>query len=123
MKRALIAIPVLGVVAVMAGEAASTFNSRRAQDARGEAGADPNGESIGQAIVIKGEGGSAEAVERENEWILTHHPGSRKVGQALLRWIYDEIEIQLADGKTKKIYFDITECFGFPEGEGEGGEE
>jgi len=34
MKRALIAIPVLGVVAVMAGEAASTFNSRRAQDAQ-----------------------------------------------------------------------------------------
>src|SRR5262245_3111367 len=76
-----------------------------------------NGESIEQAVVIKGAEDSPGAVDAEGHWIMKHYPRFKKTGQALLAENgkkFDEIEITGPGGEVKKVYFDITACFGFP---------
>ena len=77
-----------------------------------------SGESIEQAVVIKGAKDSPGAVDAEGHWLKVHLPKFTKTGQALLGEKgkkFDEITLRSADGAVKKVYFDITECFGFPE--------
>ncbi len=76
-----------------------------------------DGESIEQAVVIKGAEDSPGAVIAEEWWLKKHCPGHTKAGQGLLHKCektFDAIEITTPDGKARTIYFDITECFGFP---------
>lgn len=75
------------------------------------------GESIEEAVVIKGAIDSPGAVAAEGHWLRVHYPKHKKTGQALLApdgKKLDVIEITGPDGAVKKVYFDITECFGFP---------
>ena len=54
-------------------------------------------------------------LDAEARWIRKTHPGWRKGGQALLGdkgKSYDRIEYATPDGKTKTIFFDITDFFG-----------
>jgi len=77
-----------------------------------------SGESLEQAVVIKDAKDSPGAVDAENHWLKVHLPKFTKTGQALLGEKgkkFDEITLRSPDGAVKKVYFDITECFGFPE--------
>jgi hypothetical protein len=76
------------------------------------------GDTLEAAVVIEVATDSTEAVEAEGLWLEKHYPPFTKRRQALLHEAektYDEIEIHGPGGKVKKIYFDITGCFGFPE--------
>jgi hypothetical protein len=76
------------------------------------------GDTMDDAVVIQVARDSVEAVEAEGLWLRTHYPEFMKRVQTLLREggkVYDEIEIHGPGGAVKKVYFDITGCFGFPE--------
>ena len=76
-----------------------------------------DGESLGQAVVIKGAGDSVGAVDAETWWLKKHFPKHTKIEQALQHdggKDFDVIEVAGPEGQKKKIYFDITDCFGFP---------
>ena len=77
-----------------------------------------DGSSIQRAVVIN-ENDTTRGIAAENAWIARHHPGYRKVGQALLNeggGIYDRIDIQTPDGSRRSIYFDIRSFFGLYNG-------
>lgn len=74
----------------------------------------PDGLSREGAIRIV-QGGSAEGVASQYEWLRTHYPGWRRTKQALLRHegrVYDRLTIESPSGETRRIYFDITAVFG-----------
>lgn len=74
-----------------------------------------DGSSLEQAVIIKNAKNEEEGVDAEAKWIRKVHPGWRKGDQALLSEkgkAYDRIEYTTPDGKTKTIFFDITEFFG-----------
>jgi len=76
-----------------------------------------SGESIADAVVIKGAEDSPGAVIAEDFWLKAHYPKCKKSKQGLIEKegkSFDKIEIETASGETKEIYFDITECIGFP---------
>jgi len=76
-----------------------------------------DGESMEDAVVIKGAGDSVGAVDAESFWLKAHFPKFKKVRQALLgrgEKNFDMIELEGEGGQKKKVYFDITECIGFP---------
>ena len=77
-----------------------------------------DGSSIQRAVVIN-ENDTTRGIAAENAWIARHHPGYRKVGQALLNeggGIYDRIDIQAPDGRRRSVYFDIRSFFGLYNG-------
>lgn len=77
-----------------------------------------DGSSIQRAVVIN-ENDTTRGIAAENAWIARHHPGYRKVGQALLNeggGIYDRIDIQAPDGSRRSVYFDIRSFFGLYNG-------
>ena len=77
-----------------------------------------DGSSIQRAVVIN-ENDTTHGIAAENAWIARHHPGYRKVGQALLNeggGIYDRIDLQAPDGSRRSVYFDIRSFFGLYNG-------
>ena len=74
-----------------------------------------DGSSIEKAVIILGAPNSIVGVSAESAWIRKNHPGWRKKRQSLMGnkdKNYDCIEYTTPDGKTKTIYFDITDFFG-----------
>lgn len=77
-----------------------------------------NGESIETAIIIEADS-TAQGIPMEYAW-LEEHFGERGrdwefLMQALLQHeerSYDRLDIRLADGTDKSVYFDITSFFG-----------
>lgn len=81
-----------------------------------------DGSTLEDAVIIVGDGGSPQAVEVEGLWARKHLPGYRKQKQSLRGndgKTYDEITYVGPEGEEKKVYFDITKCFGFPGLEGD----
>ena len=73
-----------------------------------------DGSSIETAVIIKAPNEAA-GVRAESEWVRQHHPGWRKGSQALIsegNRMFDRIEYTTPEGKTRTIYFDITDFFG-----------
>lgn len=73
-----------------------------------------DGSSYEKAIVIKAKTDLAGTSE-EYAWIRQNYPGAKTVRQALYHHnskSYDVLNIVLADGSTKELYFDITNSFG-----------
>lgn len=78
-----------------------------------------DGDSLDHAVIIKGAEDSVGAVDAEGLWLRKHFPKLKKKGQALLKGkgkAYDRIELSGPNGEAKEVYFDNTECFGFPKG-------
>lgn len=74
-----------------------------------------DGSSVEQAVIIRNAKNEEEGVDAESRWIRKVHPGWRKGNQALLNVkgrSYDQIEYETPAGKSRTIYFDITEFFG-----------
>jgi uncharacterized protein YcfL len=72
-----------------------------------EAG-EQDGMTMEKAIPVK-------SIAAEYEWIKTNYPGAQVTSQALLsknKKHYDLLTFETAEGKTKKVYFDITSFFG-----------
>jgi hypothetical protein len=72
------------------------------------------GTSVGTAVVILGAENTIDGIGAENRWIKKNMPGWRKSGQSLVEYkgrMYDVIEIKKS-GKTREVYFDITDFFG-----------
>jgi len=100
--------------------AASCSSSKHAQSGTAnntaQTPANPNadGSSYEKAIVIQEKSETA-GVDAEYKWIRNHYPGSANKMQALTynnKKPYDVLTIKTADGKEKKIYFDISNFFG-----------
>jgi hypothetical protein len=73
-----------------------------------------DGSSIEQAVVIHG-ATEGTGIRAEYDWIEVQHPHFKRKGQALLNEhgkIYDEVNVETAEGRPKSYYFDITEFFG-----------
>jgi hypothetical protein len=73
-----------------------------------------SGRSLLDAIVIAGATSHREGVEAEYQYLARLFPGYRVNRQALKNQsgrFYDEMDIELADGTSTKIYFDITEPY------------
>lgn len=71
--------------------------------------------------TVSGDGGSfetavvAKSIASEYEWIRANYPGSKVVSQALVsheKSNYDVLTTKLADGTTRKFYFNIDSFFG-----------
>jgi len=74
-----------------------------------------NGDSLENAIIIKGARDGQEGVDAEHWWLRKHFPGYQPKGQGLLHRegkAYDKLEIVLPDGKQKEVFFDISSFFG-----------
>jgi len=75
---------------------------------------DADGSSPRQAVVIKGVAGRQASPVAECTWLRQKYPG-----YLMNNWDelsadgkhYDLIRFTTADGQTKTVYFDITECF------------
>ncbi|RLC39358.1 MAG: hypothetical protein DRH51_07260 [Candidatus Coatesbacteria bacterium] len=80
---------------------------------------DNTGDSIENAIVIKGASGSLEGVSAEYDYL------SKKFGECDKDWhlekqsliieedrFYDRMDIVLTDGSKKSIFFDISDFYG-----------
>jgi hypothetical protein len=75
-----------------------------------------DGSSVKQAVVIKNAKDEGEGIDAEQAWINKVHPGWMKGKQSLVDEkgrAYDEIEYATSKGKTKTIYFDITDFFNY----------
>lgn len=73
-----------------------------------------DGSAVDQAILIYGARGEADGVKSEYDWLATHRPGWRAVGQALLtkgNRQYDVLHT-VGGGQSVDVYFDISEYFG-----------
>ena len=73
-----------------------------------------DGTSIENAVVIQ-QSSESEGVAAEYEWLKKHYPGYSLVRQTPFKQngkSYDKVEIKLADGSTKTVYFDISNFFG-----------
>jgi len=74
-----------------------------------------DGTSVEQAIVICGAKSEAEGVRAERDYLSEKFPGFDFSGQHLLLpagRAYDQLDIVLADGSKRSVYFDITAFFG-----------
>ncbi len=80
---------------------------------------DNSGESLEDAVVIRDAPNEASGVQAEYRWLEEHY-GRRGVDwdlqmQALLMpegRPYDRLDVQLSDGRSVSIYFDIGGFFG-----------
>ncbi len=73
-----------------------------------------DGSSFVQAVIVKGATGEADGVQSEYAWLAKHRPGWKVVSQALRGdngKFYDVIRVT-NDGKSEKIYFDISDYWG-----------
>jgi hypothetical protein len=75
--------------------------------AAGVPGSAGDGLSAKTAIKVSG-------IPEERAWIERHYPGAKVVSQSLLmgKGPMDLIEIELASGETRRLYFDISSFFG-----------
>jgi hypothetical protein len=72
---------------------------------------DVAGESTEAAVIVPADAPN-EGVDFENQWIFSRYGRFRRSGGgtgSLSNRRYDVVEVELANGDTKKIYFDITE--------------
>ena len=79
------------------------------------------GDSVERAIVILGASNEAEGIAAEYEFLRRRfgEPGAdwQMKRQSLISLgdkHYDQMEIEMADGSEKTIYFDVTSFFGVP---------
>ena len=85
-----------------------------ASSAPGEQRGIPDGLSFASAIVIHADGESA-GVAAEYAWIRENLPGARPEGQSLRTHAgkpYDVIEVELAAGGRREVFFEISSYFG-----------
>ena len=71
------------------------------------------GESFNTAVIIK-EKSESKGVSAEYKWIYNHYPSAKVISQSLTfhdKKPYDIITIKYK-GKTKDVYFDISNFFG-----------
>jgi len=80
---------------------------------------DNNGDSLENAVVIHGTSNTKKGIEAENQYLSEkfgqHGLDWNKIGQSLIEIEnkqYDRIDIELMDGTSKKVYFDISEFYG-----------
>ncbi len=72
------------------------------------------GSSLEDAIVITGASNHKEGVDAEYKYLTMKFPGYRLNRQRLVEQkgkFFDAMEITLADGTSKIIFFDITESY------------
>lgn len=98
------------VVLLLSGCASAPYSS--IEDVRFIGG---NGESVAEAIVIKGVNDAAIGVSSEYYWLRENMPGWTVVGQGLVtkgRRAYDAMTVRSESGEERTIYFDISEFYG-----------
>jgi hypothetical protein len=74
-----------------------------------------SGESIEDAIIIKGAKDEKEGVAAEYHWVKVHYPKYEVGSQAVKSSggkSYDVLNLTGPDGETKSIHFDISDFFG-----------
>jgi hypothetical protein len=74
-----------------------------------------DGSSPKMAIVLVGANSEWAGIGGETLWAKVYLPGWEKTGQELLasgRKSYDAITYRSADGKTRKVFFNISSYFG-----------
>ncbi len=72
------------------------------------------GSSFERAVVIQATN-EGDGVKAEYTWIRANISGGRPAGQSLQphgNKVYDVVRVQLPDGSTRTVYFDITNFFG-----------
>ena len=72
------------------------------------------GSSYATAVILQASN-EFEGIALEDQWLASHYPGYREIGQGVNSHegkVYDYLEIVTSDGATKTIYFDITSFFG-----------
>ncbi len=73
-----------------------------------------DGSSRDQAVVIREAKCRELGVLAQQLWLAEYYPGYREVKQSDLKSAerhYDVVEFATADGDTRKVYFDTTDCF------------
>ena len=87
---------------------------KRIKNGGAEMSIENTGLSYQNAVVIE-EKTETSGVKAEYLWLEKNYPGYRMIQQSLNFYdkkSYDILEIKTADGKTKKIYFDISKFYG-----------
>jgi outer membrane biogenesis lipoprotein LolB len=94
------------------------FTSRKTSEnttkANNSVSTEADGSSYEKAILIN-ENTEQKGVDAEYQWLRKNYPGYRVKMQSLnenKNIPYDILDIKTADGKSKKIYFDISKFFG-----------
>ena len=73
-----------------------------------------DGSSCDRAVVIREAKCRELGVLAQRLWLEEYFPGYREVNQSALKSAerhYDVVEFATADGDTRKVYFDTTDCF------------
>jgi ABC-type glycerol-3-phosphate transport system substrate-binding protein len=110
MKKILIIIIVAAMFSACANSKPATGNTTTASSSNVQ----KDGSSFEKAIFID-EKKERPGVAEEYKWLKANYPGYKVQGQSLSHnggKPYDIITITTAEGKTKKIYFDISQFFG-----------
>ncbi len=79
-----------------------------------EAGLGRDGLSVTTAMIVEAET-EFEAVNAEYTWLATRRPSETYLTQSLVfdgDRVYDVFEMQMPDGGTYDLYFDITHAYG-----------
>lgn len=102
----------IGPVLAQSGPADAAPHIRLAPAVSFEGG---DGLSLDQAVVIKTTGGEMAGVGAEYQWLRQRYPGYKRISQALIDQgasKFDDLEIEMPDGRHLHIFFDISDFFG-----------
>ena len=87
---------------------------KRLQNSGMESRIENTGLSYPSAVIIK-EKAETTGVKAEYKWLEENYPGYKMIQQSLNfkdKKPYDILKIKTAEGKTKEIYFDISNFYG-----------
>ncbi len=74
-----------------------------------------DGRGVDSAIIIRGAANSADGITSEYRWLEQNYPGATLRMQSLRQAggrMYDVLEIEIEDGTSREIWFDISDFFG-----------
>lgn len=112
---ALLLVIVVGVVTVGAGEAVNPAQPRLPKKLSHISFSGADGSSCEKAVVVKNAANHFEGIAAEKAWIAWRYPDSKLKGQAVSgvgNKTFDTLEIEIANGGSETICFDITDFFG-----------
>jgi len=112
---ALLLVIVVGVVTVGAGEAVNPAQPRLPKKLSHISFSGADGSSCEKAVVVKNAANHFEGIAAEKAWIAWKYPDSKLKGQAVSgagNKTFDTLEIEIANGGSETICFDITDFFG-----------
>lgn len=115
MIRAAVCALAAFILACQASADASAQPSPAPQTQAGITYTGGDGSSVAQAVVIRGAANSLSGIRAEYAWLAQRYAGYKRKTQSLLNvseQMYDQLELETADGQSRIVFFDITELFG-----------